>query len=134
MAYAEAAPTREAADLCKNVMQNPEDMILWLKFSNATLTINSACTDDYLVQWGEPHRLPNDRGLYRNWGAFFDFGDVIEVPGGLSQTEGIMEKWSVSFWLILPITLYDTKRRHVLLQSINGVGAYVEIDERGEKV
>ena len=45
-----------------------------------------------------------------------------------------MEKWSISFWLILPITLYDTKRRHVLVQSINGVGAYVEIDERGEKV
>lgn len=58
-------------------------MVLWLKFSGDRLTINSACTLNHLVQWGEPHHLPMDRGLYRNWGAFFDFGDVIEIPGGL---------------------------------------------------
>ena len=58
-------------------------MILWLKFANNNVIVNSACTEDFLVQWGEPHRLPDSRGLYRNWGAFFDFGDTIEVVGGL---------------------------------------------------
>lgn len=83
MSYKEIATTREAAALCCQVLQNPEDMILWLKFGSNTLSLNSACTDDFLVVWGEPHRLPSDRGLYRNWGAFFDFGDVIEILGGL---------------------------------------------------
>lgn len=49
MAYAEAATTREAAHLCVTIMQNPDDMICWLKFSNQCLTLNSACTDDYFV-------------------------------------------------------------------------------------
>lgn len=52
---------------------------------------------------GNPHRLPEGRGLYRNWGAYFDFNEVIEIPGGL-QTDGIiMEKWSISFWTIFPL-------------------------------
>lgn len=58
-------------------------MILWLKFGNNRVIVNSACTSDFLVQWGEPYRIPEGRGLYRNWGAFFDFGDTIEVVSGL---------------------------------------------------
>ena len=57
-------------------------MIVWLKFASPKLNVNSACTDDFLVTWGEPHQMPNGKGLYRNWGGFFDFGDVIEIPGG----------------------------------------------------
>ena len=76
-------------------------MVCWLKFANNRLTVNSACTFDHLVKLGEPHRLPKDRGLYRNWGAFFDFGDVIEIPGGIHVDRILMEKWSISFWLVL---------------------------------
>jgi len=66
-------------------------MCLWLKFGMPKLTINSACTEDFLVQWGEPHSLPKGKGLYRNWGAFFDFGDMIEIPGGIQSETVIME-------------------------------------------
>jgi hypothetical protein len=52
MSYKEIATTREAAALCCQVLQNPEDMILWLKFGSNTLSLNSACTDDFLVVWG----------------------------------------------------------------------------------
>ena len=90
-------------------------MTLWLKFDSERLSVNSANTDDYLLQWGDPHKLPAGRGLYRNWGAFFDFGDVIEIPGGLSNETPLMLQWSISFWLILPLTSFDTKRKHVLV-------------------
>lgn len=83
MSFRETPSTREGAKMCAFMMQNPDDMILWLKFSNNKVIVNSACTEDFLVQWGEPLRLPDGRGLYRNWGAYFDYGDSIEVLGGL---------------------------------------------------
>lgn len=85
------ATTRESAILVCLIIQHPDDMICWLKFANNRLTVNSACTDDHLIKWGEPHRLPKNRGLYRNWGAFFDFGDVIEIPGGIYTESILME-------------------------------------------
>jgi len=100
--YGEMSTTREATRVLGKLISYPEGMVLWLKFSSPALTINSACTDDVLVQWGGPHRLPDNRGLYRNWGAFFDYGDVIEIPGGLQVNSVIMEQWTISFWLILP--------------------------------
>lgn len=45
-----------------------------------------------------------------------------------------MEQWSVSFWTILPMTVFDTKRKHVLLQNIHGSGAYVQISENIEQI
>jgi len=90
-------------------------MCLWLKFGMPKLTINSACTEDFLVQWGEPHSLPKGKGLYRNWGAFFDFGDMIEIPGGIQSETVIMEQWSISFWTILPMTIFQTQKKHVLV-------------------
>ena len=98
-------------------------MVMWMKFSNNKLTVNSACTNDFLIQWGEPHRLPQGRGLYRNWGAFFDFGDMLEIPSGITVPTVIMKQWTASFWFILP--MFDTKRKAVLLQNINGEGAYI---------
>ena len=79
-------------------------MVCWLKFSADNLTINSACTDDFYLKSGQPQRLPKDRGLYRNWGAFFDFGDCLEIPGVIQLPTVVMEQWTISFWLILPIT------------------------------
>ena len=71
------------ANFVSSSISNIEDMVLWLKFDNDCLVINSACTNDTLVSWGKPYRLPKNKGLHRDWGAFFDFGDVLEVPGGL---------------------------------------------------
>lgn len=107
--------TREAAGLALKLLENPDGMILWLKFASNNLTINSANTNDFIIQWGEPHRLPQERGLYRNWGGFFDFGDCMEIPGGLSSTEILMKQWSISFWMILPLSMFDTKKKHVLV-------------------
>ena len=64
-------------------MIKPENMVLWLKFDAYKVGINSADTEKLLIEWGKPKRLPKDRGIFRNWGAFFDIGDVLEIPGGL---------------------------------------------------
>ena len=66
-----------------SILARPDDLVLWLKFASNNLALNSSCTEDFVVQWGEPHRLPDGRGLYRNWGAFFDFNDVLEIPSGV---------------------------------------------------
>lgn len=139
MSYAETATTREASNLCMQIMQNPDDMICWLKFGHNNLIVNSACTRDYLMIQGSPKRLPEGRGLYRNWGAYFDFNEIIEIPGGI-QTEGIiMERWSISFWTILPLPnlggLDDkVKPKHVLIQNVNGTGAYIQVDHTCQKL
>ena len=104
-------------------------MIIWLKFASPKLNVNSACTDDFLVTWGEPHMMPAGKGLYRNWGGFFDFGDVIEIPGGVQIKGTLMKQWSISFWTILPMKLFETHKKHTLVQSIHGEGAFVRIDE-----
>lgn len=91
MAYNEMSSSREAALLGLEIIRRPDDMVLWLKFASDRLSINSACTEDLLVQEGEPFRLPIGRGLYRDWGAFFDFNDVIMIPGGLALPGMIME-------------------------------------------
>lgn len=129
MMLSEMPTTREASGLASRIVQCPDSMILWLKFANDKLSVNSACTNDHLIQWGEPHRLPPGRGLYRNWGGFFDFGDSIEIPGGITVPSVLLEQWSISFWVILPMTMFDTKRKHVLVQNFNGKGAYIQIDE-----
>ena len=91
MQYGEMATSRESALLCLQILMSPEEMVLWLKFASPRLTINSACTDNFVVQWGDPHRLPEGRGLYRNWGAFFHFNDVLEIPGGIQVQGSIMK-------------------------------------------
>lgn len=132
MALGKMAPTREGARLCQTILRNPEDMILWLKFQNSRLVSNSACTEDILIQHGEPHQLPKNKGLYRDWGAFFDFGDVIEISNGIKLNPRLLEQWSISFWMILPLTIYETNKRHILVQSVAGSGAYIQIDETGQ--
>ncbi len=54
-----------------------------------------------------------------------------EVPGGIQVPTVIMKQWTVSFWVILPMTMFDTGQKYVLLQNIHGEGAYVQIDETG---
>jgi hypothetical protein len=43
-----------------------------------------------------------------------------------------MTQWTISFWMILPPTVFNTDRPHVLVQNLLGQGAYIEIDESGE--
>ena len=52
------APTREASIFCRKLMANPDGMLLWCKFGGPCITSNSALTNDTVVMWGEPHRLP----------------------------------------------------------------------------
>ena len=45
-----------------------------------------------------------------------------------------MHRWSISFWVTnLPLD-FNTGRPHVLVQSIGGKGAYVQIDKTGTKL
>jgi hypothetical protein len=53
-------------------------MILWLKFDSKRIQTDSSITYD-LVMKGAPDQMPNDMGKYNNWGAFFDFGDMLCV-------------------------------------------------------
>ena len=62
MSYGEMSSTRESAKMCTIILQNPDDMVLWLKFASDNLTINSACTDDHIIQLNHPERIPNNRG------------------------------------------------------------------------
>lgn len=112
--YGEMCTTREATRVLSKMISYPEGMVVWLKFASPCLTVNSACTDDVFVHWGQPHRLPENRGLYRNWGAFFDYGDVIEIPGGVQVNSVIMEQWTISFWMVVPLFL-EAKKAHVLV-------------------
>lgn len=109
MMLTEMSTTREAAELAAMILENPDSMVLWLKFANDRMLVNSACTNDHIVQWGEPTRLPPGRGLYRNWGGFFDFGDMLEICGGIQVPTRVMEQWSISFWVILPLSIFDTR-------------------------
>ena len=59
-------------------------MSLWLKFDSYKVSVNSADNEIVLIEHGQPKRLPKERGIFRNWGAFFDFSDVLEIPGGLN--------------------------------------------------
>ena len=89
----------------------PQNMLLWLKFDAHKVGVNSSSMDNMLIQYGNPQRLPKDRGIYRNWGAFFDFSDLLELPDPITIDEGL---WSISVWLILPMT-YETEQDHILI-------------------
>lgn len=69
----EPSITREACNLISEMLSRPDDMLVWLKMDSSNPCVNSAMSDDFMIlQVGEPKRLPKDRGIYRNWGAFFD--------------------------------------------------------------
>ena len=76
----------------------------------------------------------------------FDFGDVFEIPNGAASKFIIdksgnptvkpvcMEQWTISFWVILPMTVFQTDKKHILVQNIHGKGAYIQITENGNKL
>ena len=82
-------------------------MRLWLKFDSSNPATNSAGPPNTIRIHGRPGRMPHERGIYKNWGAFFDFGDCLEITGGLDH-KGNRDpdqphlEWSIVFWTILP--------------------------------
>lgn len=117
------------------MVQTPEDMRLWLKFDSANLAVTSAQhgKGSLLIKHGNPGRMPPDRGIYRNWGAFFDFGDCLEIAGGLNhkgnREQGKQQlEWSITFWTVMP-AVYNSSAERVLVQAYDGQGAYVKIDK-----
>eukprot|EP00347_Sterkiella_histriomuscorum_P003825 403362795 len=111
-------------------MLDRNDPAITRELDSFKVGVNSADNDTVLVQQGNPKRLPKDRGIFRNWGAFFDFGDALEIPGGLNFQNG---EWTISAWIILPIT-FDTGKRHTLAQGVDGRGAHFAIDETGSRL
>jgi hypothetical protein len=53
-------------------------MDLWLKFDSSNVALDSSLSDEMmLIENGQPKRLPKGRGIYRNWGVFFNAGDSL---------------------------------------------------------
>ena len=88
------------------MVQLPEDLRIWFKFDSANPGVNSGGMTNTIRIFGKPGRMPPDRGIYRNWGAFFDFGDALMISGGIdimgSQDQGTHLEFSITFWTILP--------------------------------
>ena len=118
---------RVIAYLITHMIQMPEDLRVWFKFDSANPAVNSGGMTNTVRIFGKPGRMPPDRGIFRNWGSFFDFNDSLQISGGLDimgadENETNLE-FSITFWTILP-AVYETKRDRVLVQNIYGTGAY----------
>ena len=85
--------------------------MIWLKFDSSSPEMSTA-GDYILTKRGDPKHMPPERGIFRNWGCFFDFGDLIEVPNLKYE----VDCFSVTFWMVLPVK-YNTEAKHTLLAS-----------------
>ena len=113
-------------------------MRLWLKFDSTNPAVNSIGKGNTIIVHGKPGRMPPDRGIFHNWGAFFDFGDCLEISGGLdhkgnANPEQPNLEWTITFWTILP-AVYNSLKDRILVQAIDGKGAYLMIDKEGHLV
>ena len=111
------------------MVRAPEDMRLWLKFDSRNPAVNSAGEANTIRILGNPGRMPPDRGIYRNWGAFFDLGDSIEISGGLNHKgnkdpSAPQLEWTITFWTMLPAS-YNSDSKRTLVQAYDGQGAYL---------
>ena len=110
------------------MVQAPEDMRLWLKFDSYNLAVNSAGRACTIRKHGKPGRMPPDRGIFKNWGAFFDLRDYLEIAGGLNHKGNKDPKlpqleWTITFWTIP--SGYMMHQRRTLVQAYDGKGAYI---------
>jgi len=107
---------RVVSQLITRLIQAPRDMRLWLKFDSPNPAVNSAGRQMTLRVHGKPGRMPPDRGIYNNWGAFFDLGDSLEIPNGFSH-KGNLDKekpqleWTIYFQTIMPFKYREQKTR-----------------------
>lgn len=126
------------AQLITKMVMRPQEMRLWLKFDAANSSISSADCGKLIITHGKPGHMPPDRGIYRNWGTFFDFGDSLEIAGGFNHkgnkdTDQPQLEWSITFWTVLP-AVYNGNEDRILVQAYDGKGAYVMIDKEGHLV
>jgi hypothetical protein len=130
----EPSVTREVAGLISSLLSNLDGMQIWLKMDAGNICVNSAAGDNFMIlKEGDPARLPADRGLYRNWGGYFDQGDHLSISnGGL----GILDSsFSVTLWITLPIVKFtNSSRRHVILAPSKGKGITLLVDETGSRI
>lgn len=131
---------REAAGSLCEFSKNPHNLSLWVKLETRRFTVDSS-NSHVLKVWGEPKKLPIDKGLHFNWGALFNYGDMLEIldydqsiqihwkgevkPFHISQTD-----WSISVWFVVPFLKSPDFK--VLLQNSQGFGAYVCICNKGK--
>lgn len=69
-------------------------MRLWLKFDSSSAITNSACLETRLNFTGTPIKLPQNRGIFRNWGFLFQKDAAISFQDGLRLC-GKKRDWSV---------------------------------------
>ena len=116
--------TKQLCKLTTALLSSPDQMRLWLKFDAGYRGLDSAVSRNSRDSEGNrgvfgsydetstmPAMIPKGRGIYRNWGAFFDFGNVLELIGGLeicSKEGPDAYQWSLTFWTVLPI-VYPTE-------------------------
>ena len=115
---------REAARAFVTFSTNYDQLELWLKFATANLCIDSANMRLPKV-YGRPLKLPPEKGMHDNWGAFFSFGDLIVLDDPIVMHN---HTWSISFWMTIPPIITDCQ--HTLLQSVTGA-RYIVLDETG---
>jgi len=93
--------------MCKliiEILNSPDNLRLWLKFDAGFPGLNSASANDHeghriTITEGEfkpPSRLPANRGMFSNWGVFFEFGNGLEIIGGIHIQEKL--HYSHSKW------------------------------------
>lgn len=107
---------RVVAQLITKLVKAPLDMRLWLKFDSQNPSVNAAGRATTLRIHGTPGRMPPDRGIFSNWGAFFDIGEYLEIPNGLDHkgnrnSELPMLEWTIYFQTIMPFEYRKNSRR-----------------------
>ncbi len=115
---------REAANCLAEFTTSYDRLQLWLKFESGCTALDSSNMRVPRL-YGSPLKLPAEKGMHSNWGAFFSFGDllVLDDPVRFERKE-----WSISFWMTTPVV--DTGKQHTLVQSVKGI-RYVVIDPTG---
>ena len=119
-------------DLMTCLFTEPEKLRIWFKFDVSSIC-NAACINTTFRVHGKPTCLPPGRGIYRNWGYVFNKKDVISFPQGV-KVSNARNEWTLIFWTILPPVDDDNRKPKTLIQSVEGKGAYFQIDEVGNKM
>lgn len=139
---------REAALCFGQFTTHYDRMHLWFKFESGYIPLDSSnmCIPKL---YGRPSKLPLEKGMNANWGAFFGYGDLIVLD---KPIEFPKSTWSISFWMTIPVVAKmrpeikkeeetkrvsnpkksenDNRKQHTLVQSVEGV-RYVVIDDEG---
>lgn len=61
------------------MFNRPEGLELWYKFDMSSIC-NAAQPELHSVVLGQPKRVPNGKGIYRNWGYLFNNDSAVQIP------------------------------------------------------